>query len=75
MLGPDDLMMHLRIARKEAKETAYWLQLLASEDSTCIVLLLQEAEELRRILSAIINKIASQKTPLKNASQAIPSDS
>lgn len=61
-LGEKDLSFRLKIARKEAKESKYWLRLLQelnpelkeiSED------LLFEVEELRKILSAIITKINS----------------
>ncbi len=58
-LGPNDLKMHLKIARKEAKETRFWLRLLEAENPSVAPLLLQESEELRRIFSAIINKITS----------------
>ena len=60
-LGEKDLTMRLRIARKEARESHYWLMLLrdlndkhkqrASE-------LINEAFELKKILSAIIIKTA-----------------
>jgi four helix bundle protein len=55
-LGKQDLIMKLRIARKEAKETQYWLALLDTGHET-IAKLIKEAEELRKIMSAIINKI------------------
>ncbi|NJN13635.1 MAG: four helix bundle protein [Richelia sp. RM2_1_2] len=45
------------IALKEARETHYWLRLLAATDiipKDKLVNLLQEADELRRILGAII---------------------
>jgi four helix bundle protein len=48
--------MHLRIGRKEAKETQYWLELLENQSEETVRLKM-EAEELRRILSAIINKV------------------
>lgn len=56
-LGKQDLLMRLRIARKEAKETQYWLELVIVEEDLKRNALKQEAEELRRILSAIINKV------------------
>ena len=57
-LGKQDLIMHLKISRKEAKETQYWLDLLDdSNNETERETLKQEAEELKRIFSAIINKI------------------
>jgi four helix bundle protein len=56
-LGKQDLLMHLKISRKKAKETQYWLALLITEDTLTISTLKQEAEELRKIFSAIINKL------------------
>ncbi|MEO5787770.1 MAG: four helix bundle protein [Gelidibacter sp.] len=58
-LGDKDFLFRLKIARKEAKESVLWLKLLRDlnpsfEDT--LLNLLNEAEELRRILSAIINK-------------------
>lgn len=61
-LGEKDLSFRLKIARKEAKESKYWLRLLQEsnpelkENSEA---LLFEIEELRKILSAIITKINS----------------
>ena len=58
-LGDKDFVFRLKIARKEAKESKYWLRLLKDcntkfdEDSDKLI---QEAEELRKILSAIISK-------------------
>ncbi len=49
--------MHMRIARKEAKETQYWLQLIFTDDEQTRLRLYQEAEELRKILPSIINKL------------------
>lgn len=63
-LGEKDLVMRLRIARKEAKEAQYWLRLLkdinTSHDAK-IEELIKEATELRRILSSIINRITKVK--------------
>ena len=56
-LGKKDFMLHLRVSRKEAKETVYWLELLQeanNEISVEINLLRIEAIELRNILSSII---------------------
>ncbi|QOG04856.1 four helix bundle protein [Flavobacterium sp. MDT1-60] len=58
-LGDKDLIFRLKISRKEAKESKYWLRLLhelnpdqkINSDS-----LLYEVEELRKILSSIITK-------------------
>lgn len=58
-LGKKDFVFRLRIARKEAKETIYWLELLNDnnmDESKEIGGLIQEATELRNILSAIIAK-------------------
>lgn len=58
-LGDKDFKFRLRISRKEAKESVYWLRLLKAinpNQEMKIAELLQEADELRKILSAIINK-------------------
>ncbi|MGE5942886.1 MAG: four helix bundle protein [Flavobacteriales bacterium] len=58
-LGEKDFKFRLRIARKEAKETVLWLKLLKDLNYNFVSeleILLNEAEELRKILSAIINK-------------------
>jgi four helix bundle protein len=59
-LGRQDLLMHLKISRKEAKETQYWLDLIITEDEITRIGLKKEAEEIRRILSAILNKIQAK---------------
>ena len=59
-LSKKDFRMRIKISRKEAKETRYWLRLidvgdvqeLANERSA----LIQESDELRKILSAILQK-------------------
>ena len=63
-LGEKDRVMRLRIARKEAKESAYWLRLIletndlsnADEASR----LIKEATELCKILSTIISKVTNR---------------
>ena len=59
-LGKKDFLMHLRISRKEAKESAYWIKLIMSsndlEDKNKFGQLYQESIELKKILSAIIEK-------------------
>lgn len=58
-LGKKDFIMRIKIARKESKETIYWLHLILEADfikNDNILPLLREAEELRSILSAIIKK-------------------
>jgi len=58
-LGDKDFLMRAKIARKEAKEAQYWLKLLRDLNDTVkpkTEELIQEAAELRKILSSIINK-------------------
>ncbi len=59
-LGKRDFLMRLKIARKEAKETVYWLEIIQSvnalEEDTEWNELIDECEQLRKILSSIINK-------------------
>ncbi len=57
-LGDKDFIYRLKIARKEAKESKFWLRLLKSENMENLEMdrLILEAEELKKILSAIINK-------------------
>lgn len=50
-LSKKDSVMRLKIARKEAKETIFWLKLVDAPDA-----LINEATELKKILSAIIDK-------------------
>lgn len=58
-LGRKDFIRCLRIARKEAKETSYWLELLLDSNKNYkreLEHLVRECIELRNILSSIINK-------------------
>ena len=58
-LGKKDFVHRMRIARKEAKETNYWLALIQESNNSLsndIELLSQESKELRNIFSSIINK-------------------
>ena len=52
--------MHIRISRKEAKETRYWLRLLDTNDEAALdrerACLIQESMELVLIFSAILRK-------------------
>ena len=62
-LGDKDLLFRLKIARKEAKESKFWLQLLNDlnpDQNSLSESLLFEIEELRKILSAIITKTSKQ---------------
>ena len=60
-LGDKDFLMRLRICRKEAKETVYWLKLVRVNEGEPHGLarnrLLQEATELTRIFGAIVTKL------------------
>jgi len=59
-LSKKDFLMRVRISRKEAKESAYWLRLINEtnelDNKNEFGDLLQEAIELKKILSAIIEK-------------------
>ena len=59
-LGKKDFLMHIKISRKEAKESRYWLRLIDTGKSRDLeierVRLIQEATELTRIFSAIHKK-------------------
>lgn len=57
-LGEKDFAMHIRISRKESKESEFWLRLLNhsgnSEHKEEIVRLSMECHEFRKIFSAIL---------------------
>ena len=59
-LGKKDFLMRIRISRKEAKESAYWLRLI--NETNCLTntdeaqSLMQEANELKKIFSSILEK-------------------
>ena len=59
-LSKKDFVMRIKICRKEAKESRYWLRLIdAGDDSTvekCRRDLVQEATELTSIFGAILRK-------------------
>jgi four helix bundle protein len=56
-LSKRDFLLHLRIARKEARETEYWLGVISElVPSPEIELLKDEARQLSKILTAIIKK-------------------
>jgi four helix bundle protein len=63
-LGKKDFIMRMRIARKEAKESVYWLNLMKETigniDLVKIKELTSEADEIKRIISAIIIKSERQ---------------
>ncbi len=59
-LGKKDFAMRVKISRKEAKETIYWLELLNTENKTELEekrdKLILEATELMKIFGAIATK-------------------
>ena len=59
-LSKKDFLMRMKISRKEAKETIYWLRLLKETNETTLrnsfQVLIEEAVELKKILSSIIEK-------------------
>jgi four helix bundle protein len=60
-LGMADEKMKLKIARREVKESIYWLRLILIHNNPQLeeqrFLLINEAEQIRKILSAIISKL------------------
>ena len=57
-LSRKDFVMRIKISRKEAKETIYWLNLVAPSDNRAAETqaLIQEATELMKIFGAIAEK-------------------
>jgi four helix bundle protein len=59
-LSKKDFKMRIKICRKEAKESAYWLRLIHETNNLKnlddILYLMQEADELKRIFSSILEK-------------------
>ena len=59
-LSKKDFLLRVKISRKEAKESAYWLRLINEtnvlENNTEIERLIKESVELKKILSSIIEK-------------------
>ena len=59
-LSRKDFVMRVKICRKEAKESAYWLRLIDTGESTDLaavtLTLVQEATELMKIFGAILQK-------------------
>ncbi len=62
-----DFVNHTRIARKEARESRFWLALIDAADllrDPEVLALIQEAGELPRILSKIANTASLGKKPI-----------
>ena len=59
-LGKKDFLMRIKISRKEAKESSYWLRLINETNENInkqlVEKLIQESTELKKIFSAIIEK-------------------
>lgn len=58
-LGKKDFAQRMKIARREAKEALHWLELILEANGNMkvqIIPLMKEADELKRILSSIIDK-------------------
>jgi four helix bundle protein len=59
-LGKKDFKMRIKISRKEAKESAYWLRLINETNNLDSAdeaqSLIQEANELKKIFSSILEK-------------------
>ena len=59
-LSKKDFIMRIKISRKEAKESAYWLRLIHEtndlKNADENLRLIQEAIELKKILSSILEK-------------------
>ena len=54
-----DFVLRIKICRKEAKESSYWLRLIETNDGKIAIerdLLVQEAQELMNIFGAIVRK-------------------
>jgi four helix bundle protein len=59
-LSKKDFLMRMKISRKEAKESAYWLRLIYEtnnlKNADDAQSLIQEANELKKIFSSILEK-------------------
>jgi len=59
-ISKKDFIHRIKISRKEAKESRFWLKLIATKDDRILeqerLSLIQEAEELTMILSSIMRK-------------------
>jgi len=68
-LGKKDFVHRLKIARKEAKETTFWLELILEANQNMkevIDILIKETIEIRNIISAIINKVEVKRLKFGN---------
>jgi four helix bundle protein len=58
-LGKNDLIMRIKICKKEAKETIYWLDFLIHENEATKEKLAIEANELMLIFGSILRKLTN----------------
>ncbi|HYG16735.1 MAG TPA: four helix bundle protein [Bacteroidia bacterium] len=60
-IGAKDKLMRIRICRKEAKESVYWLKLIDTNNDNDVNRseLIKEANELMLILGAILKKLSN----------------
>lgn len=63
-VGDKDFLFRLKLSRKEAKESIYWLRLLKETNDKAMASEMQplilEATELKKIFSTIINKFKNK---------------
>jgi four helix bundle protein len=68
-LSKKDFLMRMKIRRKEAKESAYWLRLINKtnelRNASDAQYLIQEANELKKIFSSIIEGLVKSQNPIK----------
>ncbi len=59
-LGRKDFLLHLKISKKESKESRYWLRLVdcSKDDLEEQTALIQESTELMKIFASILQKSA-----------------
>lgn len=67
-LGKKDFLMRIKICRKEAKESCYWLKLVCcqTENEEEQQKLIQESTELTKIFGAILEKTISKSQTLNS---------
>ena len=60
-LGKSDEKMKIKISRREAKESIYWLQLILTYEDSILkeeqILLIDEGNQIRKILSTIVTRL------------------
>ena len=60
-LGKADEKMKIKLSRREAKESNHWLRLVITDDDSKLeeerTSLVDEAEQIKKILSTIVNKL------------------